>query len=373
MKNKTNDNATLTITQDEQQFIAQLKEIVQSARQFAYSAINFAQVRQNWLIGQKLVMQEQKGKARAEYGKEIIGKAAQSLTAEFGQGFSSRSLWKYRQFFLMFKELEIMPTLSAQLETQKMPTLSAGLYERLTWSHFERLMRISNAEERNFYLKEAAEQMWSYRTLDRNIATLYYHRLLSSQHKQIVEQEMKEKTQQFQQNKLSFIKNPSVLEFLNLPNNKGYTETKLEQAIIDQMQHFLLELGKGFSFVARQQLVRTETSDFYIDLVFYNYILKCFVIIELKTHSLTHQDIGQLDMYVRMYDDIKKQKDDNPTIGILLCTETDKTIAHYSVLNENKQIFASKYMAYLPTEKELEREIERQKELLYSVSNDNIE
>ena len=175
---------------------------------------------------------------------------------------------------------------------------------------------------------------------------------------------MKLKTSVYQRNKLEFIKNPSVLEFLGLPAGQGYTESSLEQAIIDQMQHFLLELGKGFSFVARQQLIRTETSNFYIDLVFYNYILKCFVIVELKTHELTHQDIGQLDMYVRMYDDLKKSDSDNPTIGILLCTETDKTIARYSVLNENKQIFASKYMPYLPTEKELEEEIMRQKALL---------
>ena len=213
-------------------------------------------------------------------------------------------------------------------------------------------------------MKEACEQMWSYRTLDRNISTLYYRRLLASQIKEPVVKEMQEKTAAFQNDKLEFIKNPSVLEFLGLPSSKGYTENTLEQAIIDQMQNFLLELVKGFSFVARQQHIKTETQDFYIDLVFYNYILKCFVIIELKTHELTHQDIGQLDMYVRMYDDLKKREDDNPTIGILLCTETDKTIARYSVLNGNRQLFASKYLPYLPTEKELEEEIERQKALI---------
>ena len=225
-------------------------------------------------------------------------------------------------------------------------------------------MRITSDEERNWYMKEASEQMWSYRTLDRNISTLYYRRLLASQIKEPVVKEMQEKTAAFQNDKLEFIKNPSVLEFLGLPSSKGYTENTLEQAIIDQMQNFLLELGKGFSFVARQQHIKTETQDFYIDLVFYNYILKCFVIIELKTHELTHQDIGQLDMYVRMYDDLKKREDDNPTIGILLCTETDKTIARYSVLNGNRQLFASKYLPYLPTEKELEEEIERQKALI---------
>lgn len=205
--------------------------------------------------------------------------------------------------------------------------------------------------------------MWSYRTLDRNINTLYYERLLISQKKEPVVWEMEEKTDSFQNDKLEFIKNPAVLEFLGLPDNKGYTETALEQAIISQMQNFLLELGKGFSFVARQQLIRTETQDFYIDLVFYNYILKCFVIVELKTHELTHQDIGQLDMYVQMYDDLKKGDSDNPTIGILLCSETDKTIARYSVLSKNKQLFAAKYLPLLPTEEELRCEIERQKEI----------
>ncbi|WP_240534762.1 PDDEXK nuclease domain-containing protein [Pedobacter aquae] len=206
--------------------------------------------------------------------------------------------------------------------------------------------------------------MWSVRTLDRNISTLYYHRLLSSQVKEPVEAEMQEKTQSLQQDAFEFIKSPAVLEFLNLPNNLGYTEQALESSLIDNLQKFILELGKGFAFVERQQLVRTETSDFYIDLVFYNYILKCFVIIDIKTTKITHQDVGQLDMYVRMYNDLKKQTTDNPTIGILLCTETDKTIAKYSVLAENKQLFATKYLPYLPTEEELIAEIEREKTLL---------
>lgn len=208
--------------------------------------------------------------------------------------------------------------------------------------------------------------MWSYRTLDRNISTLYYHRMLSSQVNDIVEPEIREKTAEFLNDKLSFIKNPAVLEFLGLPENKGYTESDLEQAIIDQMQNFLLELGKGFSFVARQQLIRTDTAEFYIDLVFYNYLLNCFVIIELKNHAITHQDIGQLDMYARLYDDLKKSEHDNPTIGILLCTETDKTIARYSVLNDNKQLFASQYMNYLPSEEELIQVIEQQREIFLS-------
>lgn len=352
------------IEKQETKFVADLNEIVRSAKQMAYTAVNYAQVRQNWLIGQRIVEQEQNGKERAEYGKRVVELASTSLTAEFGKGYSERNLWKFKQFYLMFNKLPILPTASAELSNQKVPTASAESIHRLSWSHFERLMRVNNPEERNWYMKEAAKQMWSYRTLDRNISTLYYRRMLSSQTKEIVEKEMNDKTADFQNDKLEFIKNPAVLEFLGLPANKGYTETVLEQAIIDEMQNFLLELGKGFAFVARQQLIRTETTDFYIDLVFYNYILKCFVIIELKTHTITHQDIGQLDMYVRMYDDLKKSDGDNPTIGILLCTETDKTIAHYSVLNENKQLFATQYMNYLPTEKELADEIDRQKEIL---------
>jgi predicted nuclease of restriction endonuclease-like (RecB) superfamily len=225
-------------------------------------------------------------------------------------------------------------------------------------------MRLTDKNAQKYYLTESAANNWSVRTLDRNISTLYYQRLLSSQKKDLVIAEMTEKTTYFQQDKLDFIKNPAVLEFLGLPNNSGYIEAELEKAIIDHIREFLLELGKGFAFVSRQQLIRTETTEFYIDLVFYNFMLKCFVLIELKTDKITHQDIGQLDMYVRMFDDLKKQEGDNPTIGILLCTETDKTIAKYSVLNESKQLFAAKYMPYLPTEEELITEIDRQKEIL---------
>lgn len=335
-------------------FLDSLKDIVKSARRFAYNSINLAQLRQNWLIGQKIVIQEQNGNDRAEYGKHIVEIASKELTAEFGKGFSERSLWKFKQFYLTFKDLQILPTVSAE---------SAPL---LSWSHYERLLRVKDSNVRKWYEEEATKQMWSYRTLNRNINTLYYHRMLSSQAKDIVEQEMHDKTLEFQNNKLSFIKNPAVLEFLGLPENRCYTESDLEQAIIDQMQNFLLELGKGFSFVARQQLIRTDTSEFYIDLVFYNYLLNCFVIIELKNHAITHQDIGQLDMYVRLYDDLKKGEHDNPTIGILLCTETDKTIARYSVLNDKNQLFASQYMNYLPTEEELSQVIEQQKEIFLS-------
>lgn len=337
-----------TKLKDTTYFVSEIKQILSAARQKAYSAVNFAMVEAYWLIGKRIVEEEQQGKERATYGEEILKTLSIELTQEFGKGFSERSLRDFRQFYLSFQENDIWHTLCA----------------KLSWSHIRLIMRVESKDAQKYYLQEAAENHWSVRTLDRNISTLYYYRLLSSQIKEPVVQEMQEKTKTFQQDKLEFIKNPTVLEFLGLPNNAGYTESLLEQAIINEMQKFLLELGKGFAFVDRQQLIKTETSEFYIDLVFYNYMLKCFVIVELKTHKVTHQDIGQLDMYVRMYDDLKRGKDDNPTIGILLCTKTDTTIARYSVLNESKQLFATKYMVYLPTEEELVAEIERQKTLL---------
>ena len=329
-------------------FVSEIKQILAAARQKAYSAVNFAMVEAYWLIGKRIVEEEQHGKERAAYGEEILKTLSIELNKEFGKGFGERNLRNFRQFYLTFQETEIWRTLCS----------------KLSWSHIRLIMRAGNKDAQQYYLKEAAENNWSVRKLDRNISTLYYHRLLSSQIKEPVVHEMQEKTKDFQHDNLEFIKNPAVLEFLGLPDNKGYSESVLEQAIINEMQKFLLELGKGFAFVERQQLVRTETQDFYIDLVFYNYILKCFVLIELKTQKITHQDIGQLDMYVRMYDDLRKAEGDNPTIGILLCTETDKTIARYSVLNESKQLFANKYLSYLPTEEELVAEIERQKTLL---------
>ncbi len=339
-------------------FIADIKQIMEQARQKAYSAVGYAMVEGYWLIGKRIVEEEQQGKERAEYGKAILKKISEQLSAEIGKGFSVSNIKNFRQFYLIFPQfLSIRQTLSGELENM----IQNKWIAKLNWSHIQLIMRITNVEARNYYIKETVENNWTVRTLDRNISTLYYQRLLSSQIKEPVINEMLRKTSNFQEDKFEFIKNPVVLEFLNLPANLGYTEAKLEQALLDNIQKFLLELGKGFAFVARQQLIRTETADFYIDLVFYNYILKCFVIIDLKIHKITHQDVGQLDMYVRMYDNLQKQTSDNPTIGILLCTETDKTIAQYSVLNQNQQIFASKYMPFLPSEEELIAEIEREK------------
>ena len=335
-------------------YINEVKEILKNARQKAYTAINSAMVKAYLEIGRRIVEEEQRGKERAEYGKEILQNLSKELTEEFGKGYSYRTLREIRQFYLMFSDFEKWRTVSA----------------KLTWSHFQKVLRVSNEKARIFYLTEAAENMWSVRTLDRNISTLYYNRIVASIDKKTVEDEMKEKTKKLQAKE--FIKNPVVLEFLDLPTNMSYTENELEKALTDDIQKFMMELGKGFAFVERQQHIRTENSDFYIDLVFYNYILKCFVIVELKTGKLTHQDIGQLDMYVRMYDDLKKQENDNPTIGLLLCTDTDRTIIKYSVLNDNKNLFASKYINYLPSEEELINEIERQKVLFKINSKEEI-
>ena len=363
-------------TKEERIFLDSLKDIVKSARKYAYSSICFAQVQSNWLLGKRIVEQIQKGNDKAEYGKHILKIASESLTEEFGKGYSTTNLKSFRKFYLIFRNYSIGQTLSAQLYDTKRQALPAqsdkGIQQALpailSWSHYERLMRIRDKKIRDWYMNEAAEQMWNYRTLNRNINTQYYERMLISQKKTVVENEMIEKTKTFQNDKLEFIKNPTVLEFLGLPNNQSYLEKDLEKAILSNLSDFLMELGKGFAFVARQQLIRTEEEEYYIDLVFYNYILKAFVLIDLKVGKITHQDVGQMDMYVRMYDELKKCDDDNPTIGILLCAQTDKDIARYSILKDNEHLFASKYKLILPTEDELVNEIKKQKEI-YLESN----
>ena len=378
----------LTKQNNDNNFLAQLKQIIQQARQKAYSAINFAQVEANWLLGQRIVEQEQNGAERAEYGKYVIKLASQELTKEFGGGFSERTLRQFRQFYLMFPEFSIRRTLFAKSSDEKLllekNTLSSDneantnlaitarqisepSFHLLSWSHIQRIMRVENSAARAWYLTEAAEQTWTVRTLDRNISTQYYERMLLSQIKEPVTKEMQEKTAEFQQDKLAFIKNPTVMEFLGLPANSGYMEKDIEKAIIDNLQQFLIELGKGFAFVGRQQLIRTEAEDYFIDLVFYNYMLKCFVLIDLKMGKITHQDVGQMDMYVRMYDKLKRTEGDNPTIGIILCEEKDKAEVKFSILNDNEQLFASKYKLYIPTEEELIREITQVRYLM----NDN--
>ena len=344
MKNEIQKISDITFTND---YIADVKAIFTESRQYVKQHINYAMVYAYWLTGKRIVLQEQNGENRAEYGKEIIKNLSRELTQEFGRGFSVQSLYNFRMFYERFEN----------------PEKFSAVWRILTWSHYKLIMRVTQKEAREWYCNESSLQNWDTRTLDRNISTKYYERLVSSQGKEPVIKEMNEKTKLYQDNKLEFVKNPYVLEFLGLPENKSYVESKFEQAIIDSLQKFLLEMGKGFAFIERQKLVRSDTDDFYIDLVFYNYILKCFVLVDLKTEKLTHRDVGQMDFYVRMFDDLYKKSDDNPTIGILLCSETDKTIAKYSVLNESRQIFASKYLTLLPTEKELADEIERQKEI----------
>jgi predicted nuclease of restriction endonuclease-like (RecB) superfamily len=281
------------------------------------------------------------------YGRSVIENLARHLTEQFGSGFDFSSLYKYVRFYQCFPNI---------LDTASPKSFL------LTWSHYRTLLQVDDEKARKWYETEVAREVWSVKTLQRNISSQYYYRVLQSAKPQRVIEEMHQLTATLQ-DKDEFIKNPVVVEFLGLSQNTDYTESTLEKAIITNLQKFLMELGKGYAFVARQQHIRTEKEDYYIDLVFYNYILKCFVLIDLKTSKVTHQDVGQMDMYVRMYDELKKGDDDNPTIGIVLCADTDEDIARFSILKGNEQLYASKYKLYLPTEEELRREIERQKEI----------
>ena len=363
---------------EDNMLVNDLRSIVSKARSKAFAAVNYSLVERNWRIGQRIVEQEQNGASRAEYGKHVIEIASAALTKEFGKGFSETNIMNFKKFYLKFKELTIPQTLSEEFKKQKQQTLSAesSLFPQkgqtapaqselrlLPWSHYERLIRVEDKKAREWYAKEAFEQGWSYRTLNRNINTLYYERLLMSTKKQPVVKEMQDKTKAYQQDKLEYIKSPVVLEFLGLPEDTSLAESKLETAIINNLEKFLMEMGKGYALVARQQHIRTEENDYYIDLVFYNYLIKSFILVDLKVNRITYQDVGQMDMYLQMYDKIKKGPDDNPTIGIILCTETDSDVARYSTLAKNDQMFAAKYKLYLPDKEDLRREIERQKEL----------
>ncbi len=335
-----------------------IKEIIKNARSKVHRAVNTAMVDAYWYIGKVLVDEEQQGKHRAEYGKQLIEDVSRRLTAEFGKGFSAQNLWNMRLFYQKFSSLR------RELSVDEGGEILSALRRELSWTHYKALLRVENPQACIWYMHEAAEQNWSARALERQIHSLYYDRLLMSQDKKPVELEAQERTSILQAKPEDFMKNPYILEFLNINDRSHYRESELEQAIIDRIQEFLLELGKGFAFVARQKRISTETKEFYIDLVFYNFHLKCFVLIDLKTGELTHKDVGQMDMYVRMFDDIQKGEDDNPTVGLILCTERDRAIVKYSVLNENKQLFASKYMLYLPSEEELARELERETRLI---------
>ena len=363
---------------EDNMLVNDLRSIVSKARSKAFAAINYSLVERNWRIGQRIVEEEQNGASRAEYGKHVIEVASAALTEEFGKGFSYTNIANYKRFYLTFSDLQILQTLSEEFKKQKHQTLSdessllppkgqtpPAQFELrfLPWSHYERLIRVEDKKAREWYAKEAFEQGWSFRTLNRNINTLYYERLLMSKKKRPVVDEMQDNTKAYQQDKLEYIKSPVVLEFLGLPEDTSLAESKLETAIINNLEKFLMEMGKGYALVARQQHIRTEENDYYIDLVFYNYLIKSFILVDLKVNRITYQDVGQMDMYLQMYDKMKKGPDDNPTIGIILCTETDSDVARYSTLAKNDQMFAAKYKLYLPDKEDLRREIERQKEL----------
>ena len=322
-----------------------IKSILEEARHNAYRHVNFVMVQAYWNIGREIVEEEQKGKQRAEYGATIIEELSQKLTVEYGQGFNKTNLWYMKQFYLAFKNLH-------------------ALRGELSWTHYRLLLKVEREEIRQFYLNECIQSNWSTRQLERQINTLYYERLLASKNKLPVKREADARAKKLAVSPEDQIKDPYVLEFLGLKEHPALKENELEHALIEKLQNFLLELGRGFSFVARQMRISTETQHFYIDLIFYNYLLKCFVIIDLKTTKLTHQDIGQMDMYVRMFEDKMKQPGDNPTIGIILCTEKDATVVKYSVLKDSRKLFASQYKLYLPSEKELKDEIEREKHIL---------
>lgn len=324
-----------------------MRGIIESSQKAAYQAVNTALVQRNWLIGYRISEEEFGGEERSEYGLKVIKKLSKELTNRYGKGYDRSNLYHCLRFYKTFPKI--------------VDTMCRQSGKLLSWSHYRALLQVEDKTARDWYEKEASEQTWSVRTLQRNISSQYYYRMLQTQKQELVENEMKELTAKYQNDKLEFIKNPVVAEFLGLASNTDFTESDLEKSILTNLQKFLMELGKGYAFVARQQRIHTEKQDYFIDLVFYNYILKCFVLIDLKTQKITHQDVGQMDMYIRMYDERKRSEGDNPTIGIVLCSDTDEDIARYSVLHGNEQLFASKYKLYLPTEEELRAEIETQK------------
>ena len=316
---------------------SEIRETLLSSRHQAYSAVNFAMVQAYWQIGRIIVEHEQEGSLRSGYGKSVLQELSNRLTEEFGKGFSVRTLQQMKKFYVTF------------------PNTNA-LRSQLTWTHYRLLLSVENDQARRWYMDEAVASAWSSRQLERQISTMYYERLLASRDKEPVKSEAAELMTPLTTE--DFIKDPYVLEFLDLKNYPALRESDLEQALIDKLQEFLLELGRGFCFVARQKLMRYEDEDFYLDLVFYHSILKCHVLIDLKVGKLTHGDIGQMDSYIRMFDALYRNDDDNPTIGIILCSQKNEAIVKYSVLNDAQQIFASRYRLELRTAEELQREIE---------------
>ncbi|MFW9079112.1 PDDEXK nuclease domain-containing protein [Pseudomonas sp. P2757] len=325
--------------------LGELGQLIREARQKVLRTVDVIQVQTSWQIGRHIVEFEQQGAQRAGYGKQLLARLARELTADFGKGFDETNLRKMRLFYQLFP-------------------IRDALRLELSWTHYRRLLRVDSEKARKWYMDESATLNWSSRALDRQINTFYYERLLMSRDKAGVTEEATTNIEAMNCNPREFIRDPVILEFLGLPSPGKVKESELEQALIDHLQSFLLELGKGFSFVARQQRISTDGSDLFIDLVFYNYLLKCFVIIDLKRGQLSARDVGQMDMYVRMYDELKRSEGDKPTVGIILCTENNESVARYSILKGNEQLFASSYKTVLPSEEELRAELNREQALL---------
>ena len=342
-----NDNDGRAVKNEAGNILDDAKRIIEDARASAYRAVNTAMIQRNWLLGKRIVEEELCGGNKANYGTDVINRLAQELTDIYGKGYSARNLYNFTQFYKAYPEI-----------SQALPAKS---FSPLSWTHYVTLLQVQDKKARDWYLKEASKQSWGYRTLERNIESQYYYRLLSTQNPDTVEQEAKDN----RIDRLEFIKNPVIAEFLGFDHNIGFSESDLEESIIQNMQKFLMEIGKGYSFIARQQRIQTGNRNYFIDLVFYNTYLKCYVLIDLKATKITNRDVGQMDMYVRMYDKFKRTDGENPTLGIVLCSDTDEDVAHYSVLQGNEQLFATKYMMYLPSKEELRAEIESQKKLFY--------
>ena len=327
-------------------------EIVRTTQDAAHRYVNTALIARNWLLGRRIVEEELIGGNKANYGKNVIGNLSSELTKEFGKGYSERSLRSFANFYRMFPE--ILQTLSAKSSL-------------LSWSHYQELMNVPNDKARAWYHEHARSEGWSVRELRRNISSQHYQRLIHTQGSDKTVDTCKTTSEHDAKTKrLEFIRNPIVAEFLGLPQDRNFTESDLETAILNNLQRFMLELGKGFAFVARQKHMRTDCGDFFVDLVFYNIDLRCYVLIDLKTGELTHQDIGQMDMYVRMFDEMERRPTDEQTIGIILCTKANRDLLHYSVLNDSDRLFASKYLTYMPDEESLRAEIEAQKAIYYA-------
>lgn len=349
-------------------FVGDICQIIEDAQKYAYRLVDTTLVLRNWFIGKRISEEELKGNNRADYGKKTIDSLAKNLTDKYGKGYTQRALYQYLDFYRKFPQILYLP--STKSDAAEIVYSASTQSRVLSWTHYRVLLQVTDEKARLWYANEALDQTWSVKTLQRNVSSQYYYRVLKTQDKDSIEQEMKQLTAPFQ-DKLEFIKNPVIAEFLGMQQNDSYLESDLEKCIIDNLSQFLMELGKGYAFVARQQHIHTEKDDYYIDLVFYNYILKCFVLIDLKTKKITHQDVGQMDMYIRMYDEMKKTPDDNPTLGIILCSDTDEDIARYSILHDSEQLFASKYKLYLPSEEELRAEIEAQKQFYYLQKSEN--